>query len=294
MAEAIDSGELSVAGCTTLELGAGAGLPSLSAALGGADAVVCTDYGTEADDSLVAALRANAAALAAARDAATAAGAAAWCDVQVAPHVWGTDCAPLLALLPPAKQAAAAASDAAAPRRFDRIFLADLLFNRQSHRQLLATCAVRATPRVQSQRASRHMRLSVVRMCLQACLAPGGTVWVAYSHHDPGKAALDNAFFPLAQAAPYGFAVRKARARSLCCASQRACACVRPPALIFCAGHALLRCLIRACELFDVRCICDASFAGRSRRFGRCVLSGTCLWRAMGWTRRARSSTSTS
>jgi hypothetical protein len=174
--------------------------------------------------------------------------------VQVAPHIWGTDCAPLLALLPPARQAAAAASDAAAPRRFDRIFLADLLFNRQSHRQLLATCAVRATPRVQSQRASRRMRLSVART--QECLAPGGTVWVAYSHHDPGKAALDNAFFPLAQAAPYGFAVRKARVRSPCCASQRACA--KPPAQAVCAGHTLRRLIragLRACTLFDVRCI---------------------------------------
>ena len=45
----------------------------------------------------------------------------------------------------------------------------------------------------------------------QACLAPDGVVWVTYSHHDPGKAALDNAFWALAAAAPYGFRVRKLR-----------------------------------------------------------------------------------
>ena len=42
-------------------------------------------------------------------------------------------------------------------------------------------------------------------------MAPGGVVWVAYSHHDPHKAALDNAFWALAAAPPFCFAVRHER-----------------------------------------------------------------------------------
>ncbi|CAN0002146.1 unnamed protein product [Discosporangium mesarthrocarpum] len=58
------------------------------------------------------------------------------------------------------------------PALFDMVLMADLLFNRSQHRQLLQTC--------------------------HTCLVPGGTAWVTFSHHDPGKAALDLAFFSLA------------------------------------------------------------------------------------------------
>lgn len=36
-------------------------------------------------------------------------------------------------------------------------------------------------------------------------------MWVSYSHHDPRKAALDNAFWTLAAAPPFCFTVRKLR-----------------------------------------------------------------------------------
>lgn len=134
LATGMDDGELDVAGCAVLELGAGAGLPSLTAALCGAAVVVATDYGTAADSALVDALAANAAALAAARPPADAGASPAWCDVDVRPHVWGTDVASLLACVE---------ARLGAHRRFDRILLADLLFNRQSHTLLLQTIAVR-------------------------------------------------------------------------------------------------------------------------------------------------------
>ncbi len=51
----------------------------------------------------------------------------------------------------------------------------------------------------------------LLRIGAQACLAPDGVVWVAYSHHDPGKAALDNKFWELAAAAPFHFVVRRVR-----------------------------------------------------------------------------------
>ena len=133
LAGAMERGELSVDGCCILELGSGGGLPSLTASLCGARAVLATDYGTAVDSALVDALRCNAEALAAQRCAAgDAAAASGWrCDVAGAPHGWGADVAPLLAALPPGCAA------------FDRVVLADLLFNRTSHRQLLATCQVR-------------------------------------------------------------------------------------------------------------------------------------------------------
>lgn len=77
----------------------------------------------------------------------------------------GNDPAPLLAHLPAAGGGAAANESTvcatSATPRFDRIILSDVLFNRQSHRQLLATCA--------------------------ACLAQTGVVWCTFSHHDPLK-----------------------------------------------------------------------------------------------------------
>lgn len=60
--------------------------------------------------------------------------------------------------------------------RFDVIIMADLLFNRSQHAQLLETC--------------------------DRCLRTGGSeeaaVWVSFSHHDPEKAELDMKFFALA------------------------------------------------------------------------------------------------
>lgn len=60
-------------------------------------------------------------------------------------------------------------------RGFDVVIMADLLFNRSQHAQLLETC--------------------------DRCLQKGsddGTVWVSFSHHDPEKADLDLKFFALA------------------------------------------------------------------------------------------------
>ena len=62
-----------------------------------------------------------------------------------------------------------------APQGFDVVIMADLLFNRSQHAQLLETC--------------------------DRCLRRGsdeGTVWVSFSHHDPEKAELDMKFFALA------------------------------------------------------------------------------------------------
>jgi predicted nicotinamide N-methyase len=59
LADRIDRGTIDCKGKTCLELGAGAGLPGLVAALTGASASVISDYGTEVDPSLVKAIEMN-------------------------------------------------------------------------------------------------------------------------------------------------------------------------------------------------------------------------------------------
>lgn len=100
---------------TVLELGAGAGLPSLISAIYGAKQVVVTDY---PDADLVENLRLNI------KD----------CSLLPQPrnihaegYLWGADPSPLKGHLPPAEQEAG----------FDLLILADLLFNHSEHEKLL-------------------------------------------------------------------------------------------------------------------------------------------------------------
>lgn len=62
---------------------------------------------------------------------------------------------------------------------FDVVIMADLLFNRSQHAQLLETC-------------DRCLRKE------NGSDADAGAVWVSFSHHDPEKAELDMKFFTLA------------------------------------------------------------------------------------------------
>ncbi|KAF4313247.1 nicotinamide n-methyltransferase [Botryosphaeria dothidea] len=98
-----------LAGATVLELGAGAGLPSLVCALLGAERVVCTDY---PDADLVDNLRWNAANASSAIPAGV---------VEVQGYLWGADVGPL----------------AAGKEGFDVLILADLLFNHSEHGKLV-------------------------------------------------------------------------------------------------------------------------------------------------------------
>jgi len=107
-----------VNGKTILELGAGAGLPSLVAAILGANKVVVTDY---PDADLVENIRENIDACCGFwRDGAG--------DVVVAEgYLWGAPTASLVQHLPRSQQ------------RFDILLLADLLFNHHCHAALVST-----------------------------------------------------------------------------------------------------------------------------------------------------------
>ncbi|KZT58255.1 hypothetical protein CALCODRAFT_432962 [Calocera cornea HHB12733] len=103
-AEQIESGRIDVEGQCVLELGCGAGVPSLVAAslvAGGPQMVVMTDY---PDEDLMDALQAN-----------VERNAQLHCPVHIRGHAWGTDVQELLALLPPDKEG------------YDTLILADLV-----------------------------------------------------------------------------------------------------------------------------------------------------------------------
>ena len=168
VASLLDSGELDVRSKCVLELGAGAGLPSCVAAMNGAQTVTVTDYGTPADMSLLEALTANVAALN--KDRAASASESWTCDVTALPFVWGKSTDLLVESLP------------AGWLSYDVIIGCDLLFARAAHTALLTS--------------------------IDALLAPSGVAIIAFSHHDPHKAPLDMAFFELARAGPFAFAVR--------------------------------------------------------------------------------------
>ena len=96
LAALFDSHPAICSGRAILELGAGAGLPSIVAALNGAAVVAATDY---PDPPLIAALRSNLAANlpTAPAPAASAPAAAGACHAFAAGYRWGDDPAPLLA-----------------------------------------------------------------------------------------------------------------------------------------------------------------------------------------------------
>ncbi|CAN0052990.1 unnamed protein product [Ectocarpus fasciculatus] len=68
---------------------------------------------------------------------------------------------------------------------FDVVIMADLLFNRSQHAQLLETCDRCLLGRGSGSTAT--------------AAATAATVWVSFSHHDPEKAELDMRFFDLAK-----------------------------------------------------------------------------------------------
>lgn len=160
LGEIIESDPSLVQGKACLELGAGAALPSLLAALNGARHAVASDYASSSDQVLVGAMQRNIDRLLLAGIGSSSTVVAEGVLSAVG-YIWGQPVAPLLAPLRENKEG-----------KFDVILCADLIFNRSEHKKLLWTC--------------------------RECLGEGGQVLVSYSHHDPEKQALDMVFFTLA------------------------------------------------------------------------------------------------
>ncbi|KAJ3021362.1 UNVERIFIED_CONTAM: nicotinamide n-methyltransferase, partial [Siphonaria sp. JEL0065] len=162
LAKHIDKNKERVVGKRVLELGAAAALPSLISALNGAECVVATDY---PEPRLISTIKRNCLVN---------------CPTQVSqgtlkvvPHQWGQDLTEVLTSLP---------DDT---RKFDVIYLADLIFNHTEHRALLKTC------------------LGALQPGKESCL------YVYFSHHNVHWADKDMKFFEIAQEVEFGFTVEK-------------------------------------------------------------------------------------
>lgn len=107
---------------SVLELGAGAGLPSLVCAYSGATTVVCTDY---PDPELVENLKINVEEV---KRLMSEEKKKSDCNIIADGYLWGADVAPLL------KHLTKSASD---DSKFDLLILGDLLFNHSEHNKLL-------------------------------------------------------------------------------------------------------------------------------------------------------------
>ncbi|KLO19367.1 hypothetical protein SCHPADRAFT_818336, partial [Schizopora paradoxa] len=125
LAEQIELGLIDVRGKTCIELGAGCGLPSLLSATQspGPSLVILTDYPAEIIiQPLAANVERNSALF------------AKGCEVRAIGYEWGSDPAALLELLPKTQLVSIT------PRKFDVLFLSDLLYFDRSH-ILLVTSA---------------------------------------------------------------------------------------------------------------------------------------------------------
>jgi EEF1A N-terminal glycine/lysine methyltransferase len=139
-----------------LELGAAAAVPSFISAINDAECVVITDW---PDPGLITNIQRNAQQnMPGLVDAG---------KIKVVGYQWGQDTADLLAALPDTS------------RKFDVIFLADLIFNHTEHNNLLKTCL--------------------------STLNDSGSLYVYFTHHVVKWADRDLKFFEIASSESFGF-----------------------------------------------------------------------------------------
>ena len=117
LADMIDTKRIDTKGKCCLELGAGAGLPGLVAALNDAEAVIITDYGSETEYDLIYAIDINIAFIKQYMASNT--------NIYGLDYIFGNKCDSFFAKTN--------------GKLFDIVIMADLIFNRSEHRKLLTT-----------------------------------------------------------------------------------------------------------------------------------------------------------
>ncbi|WVQ79798.1 hypothetical protein IAT38_001898 [Cryptococcus sp. DSM 104549] len=158
-----------------LELGAGAGLPSIVCTLAGSEKVVVTDY---PDEGLLENLRYNVEMNVEEEGRE---------GIVVDGHLWGHDTRPLQAHLPEGKH-------------YDLLILSDLVFNHSQHDALIKTVESTLAPSV-----------STTTPTSPNTSAPLShpSILVFFTHHRPHLADADNAFFPRLAQSGAGWAYEK-------------------------------------------------------------------------------------
>jgi nicotinamide N-methyltransferase len=156
LSDLMDAGTIDVQGLSTIEMGAGAGLPSIIAALNGATSICITDYGHNGDRGLIQAIDVNIEKL---RERDVVPRCVADGKATGHPYVWGTAVDRLLA--------------ANGGQRYDVVIMADCIFNRASHKELVKS------------------------MVLLLKDSDDATCYCSFSHHDPQKRELDRVFLTL-------------------------------------------------------------------------------------------------
>jgi len=164
IADYIDLGKIPCRGKSVLELGAGAGLPGILAALQGSSHLVLSDYGSVVDGDLIRAMDLN---IEAVKDKVPN------CRMHSVPYIWGRDTDILTSCLNVDDSGGDGDDREESPLRFDIVIMADCIFNRSEHKRLLWTMM---------QTLDRHK----------------GVCYCSFSHHDPEKCDLDLVFFQLA------------------------------------------------------------------------------------------------
>ncbi|KAI8616708.1 hypothetical protein BC830DRAFT_1228136 [Chytriomyces sp. MP71] len=161
LARHLDADKSMIAGKRVLELGCAASLPSLISALGGAEKVVATDY---PDPHLLKSIRRNCSV--------NAPRAVEEGRLEVVGYQWGQDLVDVLAALPDST------------RKFDVIFMADLIFNHTEQRNLVKSCKGALEPK-------------------------GGVVYVYFTSHVVKWQDRDMKFFEIAVEEEFNFAFEK-------------------------------------------------------------------------------------
>jgi nicotinamide N-methyltransferase len=148
-----------LSGKSWLELGSGAGLPSIVCALHHPACIVISDFGNDYDKCLLPAIDYNI------QYAMSELGCS--CPMHAVGYIWGHPVEPLTKKL-------AGNGNNGNLNKFDYVVMADCIFNRSEHRKLLWTVKETLNP---------------------DC----GIALCSFSHHDPQKESLDLAFFDIAR-----------------------------------------------------------------------------------------------